>query len=399
MSVLPTLVDDARVSAQQSNLAKRTSIIVGIAVLYGYLALILSADKQWTVLALLVAGAAALFLSSRLGWIQAAGRSFSEHEAFSSLLAVVGIIGITIFFRSSPFVLFLLATILMNMTACMGLNIQFGFAGMLNFAGASMLGIGAYSAAIAGQLESMPAILLLPLGGLSAALIGSVLLPPMLRTRGHYSAVITIAFALLFLTLLDSFQPFGGSQGLAVRAMTIFGWNFAEPLVVGGTAFAFYANYVLLASTLTVCVFVLVRRIERSWIGLTLDAVRSDETASACFGISITKAKIFAFTAGNFIIGMAGALYALMLGYIAPSNFSFGDSLILVTIILLGGLGSIWGTVITTVVVLVLPERLQAIQEYRLLIYSLVVLIVLMFVPKGLIPRPARRYFSVRGKK
>ncbi len=268
---------------------------------------------------------------------------------------------------------------------------------MLNFAGASMLGVGAYTAAVIGQHEAVPAIVLLPLGGIVSAFVGSILLPPMLRTQGHYSAVITIAFALLFLTFLESFQPFGGSQGLPVRNLTIFGWSFTEPLHLGGLEFAFYANYLILALVLAAFTFVIVRRIDRSWIGLTLDAVRNDETSSACFGINITGAKIFAFTCGNFIIGTAGALYALMLGYIAPTNFSFGDSLILVTIILLGGLGSLWGAVATTIIVFVLPERLQAIQEYRLLIYSVVVLVVLLFVPQGLIPRPVRQYFPGRG--
>jgi ABC-type branched-subunit amino acid transport system permease subunit len=280
------------------------------------------------------------------------------------------------------------------------LNIQLGYAGLLNFAGASMMGLGAYTAALAGQhFPQLPSLLVLPLGGLFAALIGSILLLPMLRTVGHYSAVVTIAFGLLFTTFLDSFRFFGGSQGLPAPSMRIFSWDFSEPLHVGSFEFAFYANYLIVALALLSLTFIFVQRIERSWIGLKLDAVRSDEVASSCYGISIAGAKFFAFTSGNFIMGMAGALYALALGYIAPSNFSFGDSLILISIILLGGIGSNWGVLVTTVIVLVLPERLQAIQEYRLFMYAVVVLLVLLFVPKGLILRPIRRYFPEHGER
>lgn len=358
-----------------------------------YLAVVLKADQQWSVLVLVIGAIGAVWAGSRLGWLNYAERSFNAHESAAGALGVVGVLALAVLFHDSSFVLFLLATILVNMTACLGLNIQFGYVGMLNFAGSAMLGIGAYTAALVGRSDIIPPILLLPLGGLCAVIVGSLLLPPMLRTQGHYSAVVTIAFGLLLTTFLDSFQPFGGSQGLASPTMTIFGWSFARSITIAGFKFAFYMNYLVLALVMVIGAAILVRRIERSWIGLTLDAVRIDETASSCFGIDIGSAKIFAFTVGNFIVGVAGALYAMMLGYIAPNNFSFADSLILITIILLGGIGSIWGTIVTTAIVFILPERLQAIQEYRLFIYSIVVLLVLRFVPSGLIPRSLRSYF------
>jgi ABC-type branched-subunit amino acid transport system permease subunit len=136
-----------------------------------------------------------------------------------------------------------------------------------------------------------------------------------------------------------------------------------------------------------------VRRLERSWIGLNLDAVRLDETAAACFGLNIARWKITAFTIGNFLTGIAGALYAMMLGFIAPTNFTFGDSLILVSIVLLGGIGNVWGLVVATTIVIILPEKLQAIQEFRFLLYAGMVILILLFRPEGLLPRPLRKYF------
>jgi len=139
--------------------------------------------------------------------------------------------------------------------------------------------------------------------------------------------------------------------------------------------------------------FTFVRRVERSWIGLNLDAVRLDETAAACFGLNITRWKITAFTLGNFLIGLAGALFAMMLGFIAPTNFTFGDSLILVSIVLLGGIGNPWGLVVATAILIVVPEKLQAIQEYRFLLFSAMVILILLFRPEGLLPRSLRAYF------
>lgn len=396
--LLPTEVDPATTHIV-NRLPSRPSAwpaVGAIFALFFYLGLVLRADKQWAVLGLIVIAVAAVWAGGRFGFINRIGVSFAAHENLAAALCIAGTLVVATVFHDNSFVLFLLATILLSMTACLGLNIQFGYAGMLNFAGAAMMGVGAYTAALLGGVAAIPAIGLLPLGGIFAAAIGSVLLPPMLRTQGHYSAVITIAFSLLFTTFLDSFQSFGGSQGLPVRAMGLFGWDFSNSIALGSLKFGFYMNHLLLALAMVVFVAMFVRRIERSWIGLNLDAVRIDETASSCFGIDINSVKIFAFTVGNFVVGMAGALYASMLGYIAPSNFAFSDSLILITVILLGGIGSIWGIIVTTVIVQVLPERLQAIQEYRLLLYAIVVLLVLRFVPGGLIPRSVRQYFSVR---
>lgn len=357
-----------------------------------YLALILRVDSQSAILVLLVAGAAGVFIAARLDLISAFRQSYRDNERAMDVLSIVAVLILAAGFHNNSFILFLLTTVLINIIACLGLNLQFGYAGMLNFAGAAMLGVGGYTAALLGQ-NAIPPILLLPMGGLFAAVIGSILLPPMLRTQGHYSAVVTIAFNLLFTTFLEVYSGFGGTQGLPVQSMTLFGLDFNDGWTFNGFEVAFYANYFVLGVVLTVIVAAVVRRMERSWIGLSLDAVRLDETSARCFGVNIALWKAVAFIGGNFIIGLAGTFYALMLGYIAPTNFTFGDSLILVTIIILGGLGSIWGVIVTAAIVIILPEKLQAIQEYRFLLYAIVVTFVLLFQPGGLLPRAPRIFF------
>jgi ABC-type branched-subunit amino acid transport system permease subunit len=367
--------------------------LLGVVAVGLYFAVFLAVEKQWLILTLVAAGAIAVIVAARAGWIDAIKQSYRHNEAAADASAIAMAIALIALFVGNHFVLLLIATVFIYIIASLGLNVQFGYAGMLNFAGAAMLGIGAYTAALLSNYAWFPSLLMVPAGGVIAAAIGSILLPPMLRTHGHYSAVVTIAFGLLLMTFLEVYSGFGGPQGLAVRSASIFGWSLNDNLQIGATAIAFYVNYAALALALAILVALFVRRMERSWIGLNFDAVRLDETASKCFGINIALWKTAAFTAGNFIAGMAGAFYALMLGYIAPSNFTFGDSLILVTIILLGGLGSIWGVILTAVIIIILPEKLQAIQEYRILLYAIVVTIAILFQPDGLIPRTRRKYF------
>jgi ABC-type branched-subunit amino acid transport system permease subunit len=231
------------------------------------------------------------------------------------------------------------------------------------------------------------------IGGFLAALIGSLLLLPVLRTRGHYAALVTIAFALLLKTFLEVNNVLGGPQGLQVPGMTLFGWSFNDNITIGGVEFSFYMSYFILSMILLIASFILVRRLERSWIGLNLDALRLDETAARCFGLDTARWKITAFTLGNFLIGIAGALFGMVGGFVAPNNYTFADSLILVSILLLGGIGNPWGLIVATIIVVVVPEKLQTIQEYRSYLYSVLLIAVLLFRPEGLLPRPVRRYF------
>jgi ABC-type branched-subunit amino acid transport system permease subunit len=217
---------------------------------------------------------------------------------------------------------------------------------------------------------------------------------PVLRTRGHYAAVVTIAFALLFKTFLEVNDVLGGPQGLQVRSMRLFGWTLNDNITIGeGITLSFYVSYFLLSLFLLVLAFALVRRIDRSWIGLNLDALRLDETAASCFGLNIVRWKIVAFVLGNFLIGIAGTLHGMVGGFVQPNNYTFADSLILVSILLLGGIGSSWGVVVATIIVVIVPEKLQVIQEYRFLLFAGLVIMVLLFRPEGLLPRPLRSYF------
>jgi ABC-type branched-subunit amino acid transport system permease subunit len=366
---------------------------VALTVATAYLIALLAAEKQSLIIALLAVAVASVLAAAWFGLLDPVSASFTDRENILGGLTIVAAIVVGIYFHEDHFVLLLVDTVLLYTVATLGLNIQFGYAGVLNFAGASFFGIGAYTSAVLNTYTALPHLLVLLIGGLLAALIGSLLLLPVLRTRGHYAAVVTIAFALLLKTFLEVNDILGGPQGMQVPGMKIFGWSFNDNIGLGPITLSFYLSYFVVALILLIAAFVLVRRLERSWIGLNLDALRLDEIAAGCFGLNIARWKITAFLIGNFLIGIAGALFGMVGSFVAPNNYTFADSLILVSILLLGGIGNPWGVVVATIIVVVVPEKLQTIQEYRFLLYATLVIAVLLFRPQGLLPRPVRRYF------
>lgn len=259
--------------------------MVPLAIATGYLIALLGAEKQNLIIILLAGGIAAVLAAAWLGLIENVSASFVEHEDALAICAVGAACAVAAVFHDNHFVLLLVITVLLYSVATLGLNVQFGYAGVLNFAGASFFGIGAYTSAVLNAYTAVPHLLVLLVGGVLAAFAGSLLLLPVLRTRGHYAAVVTIAFALLFKTFLEVNDVLGGPQGMQVKGMRILGWSFNDNIQIGKISLSFYMNYFVLSLLLLVGAFVLVRRLERSWIGLNLDALRLDETAAGCLGL------------------------------------------------------------------------------------------------------------------
>jgi ABC-type branched-subunit amino acid transport system permease subunit len=363
-----------------------------VATLYGIL--FLAAESERAVGALLAVAAAAVALGARAHLVDTVRASIGANERTFDVAAVTGVLAAALWFHEEHFVILMMTTAMLLMVSALGLTIQFGYAGVVNFAGAAFLGIGCYTAGVVTKYTALPPILTLPLGGLMAGLIGSILILPVLRTRGHYAALVTIAFGILFKVFLEVNDTLGGPQGIQVKPIVLFGWNFNSPIRIGDFTASFYFSYLLLALVLLVLSFALVRRLERSWIGLSMDAIRLDEIASACYGLDLARWKVLAFTLGNVLAGVAGAAYGHVLGFIAPNNFTFGDSLILVSIVLLGGIGNLWGVAIAAAFVVILPEKFQVIQEYRFALYALLVILILLFRPQGLLPRQLRSYVA-----
>ena len=358
-----------------------------------YTILLLGSENQLEVGALVILAFVTSLVGKKLGLMDKLAIAVREHPHFPAYASIAGVLITMLVFHNSHFALLMLATVLIYSIVCLGLNIQFGYIGIVNFAGAAFFGIGSYTAAILATHTAIPHLLVLFIAASISALIGSILIYPVLRTRGHYAALVTIAFGILFRNFLEVNDTLGGPQGLKIPPLTIFGWNLSDGLDIGGFELSFYIPYLLIALVLLIASFRITRNLERSWIGLSMDMVRTDEIAASTFGVNIAHWKVVAFTLGNFIAGMAGALYGMMTAYVAPNNFTFADSLILVSIVTLGGIGNPWGIIPAAAIVVILPEKLQFIQEYRFLLYAIVVILILLFRPDGLLPRRIREYF------
>lgn len=358
-----------------------------------YLGLFLHVESQLGVAVLLVFAGLAVAVSRKMGVTRQVELAVAGRPGLSRLMALLSALALIAVFHNQHFTLLMICSVLLFSTACLGLTVQFGYSGVANFAGAAFFGIGSYTTAVMASHTAISHPLVILMSGLVSALIGSVLITPVLRTRGHYAALVTIAFGILFKTFIEVNDVLGGPQGLQVPSMKLFGFSLNDVLQIFGIDLSFYVPYALLSLLLFSLAYALVSALERSWIGLAMDVIRTDETAASTFGLHIARWKVVAFTLGNFLAGIAGSMYGMVSGFVAPNNFTFADSLLLLSIVILGGLGNIVGLIPAAIIVLVLPEKLQFIQEYRFLLFASLVIVILLFRPEGLLPRKIRIFF------
>lgn len=271
----------------------------------------------------------------------------------------------------------------------LGLNFQVGSTGIMNLAASAFYGVGAYTAGYLALHYKLPAVLTIPLGGIAASLFGLLLFIPIFRTRGQYFALITLAFGYMFVLSLNNLDFVGGPQGLKnIPPINLFGYNFQKPPF--GTHF--YVNYYFLVVIILLVTLLFFHRLYNSWIGLTLNYIRDDESAAKGCGVFTNKWRLIALLIGNFFMGIGGAIYAHMIGFISPPNFTLTLGLMLISIVLLGGSDNIVGVLVGAFILVLFPEKLRVITEYRVMLYGLLIVLVLIFRPQGLIPFKERIY-------
>jgi ABC-type branched-subunit amino acid transport system permease subunit len=226
-----------------------------------------------------------------------------------------------------------------------------------------------------------------------AAAVGALLFIPILKVRGHYLALVTIAFGFIFTILVNNLEFTGGPQGIKnIPPLRPFGYALTSPLALPGVTLPYHANFYYAALLLAAGVTWLSWGLHQSWVGLALNTLRDDEIAAQCCGVPVARYKLLAFTVGNVFIGAGGAFYAVMVGFVSPPDFDFGYSLIMLSVIILGGLDSLPGVVLGALLLVPLPERFRFLHEYRLLLYGAAIILMLLFRPRGLWPPGVRRY-------
>ncbi len=291
-----------------------------------------------------------------------------------------------------------------NIILATSLNLINGYTGQFSLGHAGFMAIGAYvSAAVSTYFapsfsglmslgvfgESLVFIILLIIGGIVAALAGVLVGVPSLRLRGDYLAITTLGFAEIIRVVIQSLEVVGASQGF--RGAYIFdnGVKSAQiPANLADVPNTFYAihrftDFFWVYLFVGVIVFFVVNLMNSTY-GRGFLAVKDDEVAAESMGVNSTKFKVIAFVSGAFFAGIAGTLYAHFNLYINPEDFNFLKSVEIVVMVILGGMGSLIGVIIAAIVLTILPELLRGVAEYRMIIYALLLIVMMLTRPQGL---------------
>lgn len=270
----------------------------------------------------------------------------------------------------------------------LSLNLVTGFTGQFCLGWAAFYGIGAYTSALLTMKAGLSFWLAMPLGGFMAALFGLLLGLPTMRLKEIYLAITTLGFGeIIRLIMLNWTDLTRGSMGLpGIPAPSILSYEISSNQVF------YYLILVLVLVTI-----IAIRRLIDSRTGRALIAIREDELAAKSMGIDVTAYKMLAFAVGAFFAGLAGSFYAHYTSFIDPHTFSFTESIAILAMAVLGGLGSINGSILGAVILTVIPELLRDIAEYRLIVFGLIMMAVMLLRPQGLFGK-ARENGSGRGR-
>jgi len=277
-------------------------------------------------------------------------------------------------------------TALIYVVVGLGLNIVVGLAGLLDLGYVAFYAVGAYSYALLNMHFGLNFWFALPLGGLLGFLFGIILGFPVLRLRGDYLAIVTLGFGEIIRLVLENWNAFSkGPSGIAsIPRPGFFGMEFSMNQSID------YMYYLMVA--LVIFTIFVVRRLQDSRIGRAWIALREDEIACQAMGIDKTRTKLTAFALGATWAGMAGVMFAAKTTFINPASFTIWESIIILCVVVLGGMGSIVGVICGALILILLPEYLRALSEYRMLIFGVVLVCMMVFRPGGIVSSVRRVY-------
>ncbi|MEN9761774.1 MAG: branched-chain amino acid transporter [Pseudomonadota bacterium] len=289
------------------------------------------------------------------------------------ILALVLVLAGLVAYRSSYFNQVAIITMIFVILSA-SMNLITGSAGLLSLGHAAFFGVGAYAAALLSTQWGWSFWLTIPVAGLITALVGALVAIPTMRLTSIYFAVATLGIGeMIYVTLLNWVGFTRGPMG--IRSIPPI-----ELLGLKGTV----ASMTFVALLMLLSLWVM-HRIAHSYYGNSLRAMREDDACADAMGIDVARLKLESFGVACFFAGVAGALFAHTTGYISPDSFRFGESILILSMVVVGGLGSIYGSVIGAVLLSVLPEMLRDLGSYRMIVVGVVLFLSILFLPKGLV--------------
>lgn len=301
----------------------------------------------------------------------------------SKSLLIKGLLAVVIFAAVPAFLAFagkgyyyqIATLIFVFMLLAASLHLVTGVAGLLHLGHAALYGVGAYVAALLGSELGIGFTWGVPLAGLAAALIAFLVALPTMRLISIYFAVATLGIGqMLHMVFLNWVGLTGGPNGVMLfSGIDLFGYEVTSDL----------GTYYVVAAIVAVSVLLL-NRLSYSYYGNALRSLREDDQCAAAMGINVTVMKIQVFVISAFFAGIAGALWAYTTGYISPGDFNFSQSILILAMVVVGGLGSLPGVLIGALLLILLPELLRGAGDFRNIIVGCVMFGAILFLPKGL---------------
>ncbi len=399
----PPRADAPELSVRGDTLVLAAAYGVGLAVTVYVLAL--GAANQFLGLVLaLVAAFAALQVT---GAIAAVAAAVSRRPVVSYLLLGLTTVAFPFTQRGNQHWLNVGAEAVIFAAAAIGLNVVVGLAGLLDLGYVAFFGIGAYVAAefsgaqLGPEHGHLPYLLVIALAAIVAGLVGVVIGAPTLRLRGDYLAIVTLGFGEIFNQVANNSNSLdGGPNGVsAIPNLGLGSFSFGATHSLFGVELPYFANYYYGGLVLVVVVMVVFSRLSSSRVGRAWVAIREDEIAAASMGINTTALKLLAFGIGAFLAGGAGSLNAHLATSVTPDGYVFLNSAFLLAAVVLGGMGSVTGPIVGSLLLFVIPEKLRPFGDYRLLIFGLALVLMMILRPEGIIVnrRRAREFHGPAG--
>ena len=313
-------------------------------------------------------------------------RILEESKFYIPLLTGLTIIAASFPFIFSMYQTSIMTTALMYIVLGLGLNIVVGLAGLLDLGYVAFYAVGAYSYALLNHHFGLGFWSVLPIGAVLGFIFGVLLGFPVLRLRGDYLAIVTLGFGEIIRLVLENWNEFSfGPSGIAnIDRPGFFGIQFSLQTA------SIYLYFLMIG--LVIFTIIVVNRLQNSRIGRAWIALREDETACQAMGIDKTRTKLRAFALGATWAGIVGVIFAAKTTFINPASFTFLESAMILSIVVLGGMGSILGVIIGALILILLPEYLRAFSDYRMLLFGAIMVIMMVFRPQGIIANIRRTY-------
>lgn len=275
----------------------------------------------------------------------------------------------------------------------LSLNIITGYAGQPSIGHAAFFGLGAYFSAVMTSTLGLSFWLALPVAFVLTGLIGAVLGLASMRVKEDFLAITTIGINFVVVAIFQYSPIFGASLGMTVKRPSFFGVQMNN------------VGFLILVSVMILLMCLFMQKIKNSWFGLALASVRNDEIAAASFGINIIKFKVLAFALGTAIAGLTGVVYAHYMTFIYSSDFGFLVSVSILSMVVIGGIGTIRGPILGAIVLGIAPELFRFISDYRMIVYGGLLVLMMLFQPQGILGSNSvvtnlfGRLFNVNSKK